>query len=95
MNELSIYKILPFFFFLTELGCSKPLWKVAACQAPVAHACNPGYSGGRDEDHSSKPAWANISQDPISKKPIIKIGHTGPEFKPQYCKKEKGCSITS
>jgi hypothetical protein len=25
-------------------------------QAPVAHACNPSYSGGRDqEDHSSKP----------------------------------------
>jgi hypothetical protein len=26
-------------------------------QAPVAHACNPSYSGGRDqEDHSSQPA---------------------------------------
>jgi hypothetical protein len=26
----------------------------------VAHACNPSYSGGRDqEDCSSKPAWAN------------------------------------
>jgi hypothetical protein len=26
----------------------------------VAHACNPSYSGGRDqEDHSSKPSWAN------------------------------------
>jgi hypothetical protein len=25
--------------------------------APVAHACNPSYSGGRDqEDHGSKPA---------------------------------------
>jgi hypothetical protein len=31
-------------------------------QAPVAHAYNPSYSGGRDqEDHSSKPAWANSS----------------------------------
>jgi hypothetical protein len=29
------------------------------CQAPVAHACNPGYSGGRDqEDRGSKPVWA-------------------------------------
>jgi hypothetical protein len=26
-------------------------------QVPVAHACNPSYLGGRDqEDHSSKPA---------------------------------------
>jgi hypothetical protein len=29
-------------------------------QAPVAHTCNPSYSGGRDqEDRSSKPAQAN------------------------------------
>jgi hypothetical protein len=35
----------------------------------VAQACNRSYSGGRDqEDHSSKPAWANSSQDPILKK---------------------------
>jgi hypothetical protein len=35
-------------------------------QVPVAHACNPSYSGGRDqEDHSSKPAWTNGPQDPI------------------------------
>jgi hypothetical protein len=27
---------------------------------PVAHTCNPSYSGGRDqEDRSSKPAWKN------------------------------------
>jgi hypothetical protein len=36
--------------------------------APVAHTCNPSYSGGRDkEDHGSKPARANSSRDPISK----------------------------
>jgi hypothetical protein len=35
---------------------------------PVAHICNPSYSGGRDqEDHSSKPARANSSQDSNSK----------------------------
>jgi hypothetical protein len=35
---------------------------------PVAHSCNPSYSGGRDqEDCGLKPAWANSSQDPISK----------------------------
>jgi hypothetical protein len=38
------------------------------CWAPVAHACNPSYSGGRDqEDGSLKPAQANSSQDPILK----------------------------
>jgi hypothetical protein len=36
--------------------------------ALVVHTCNPSYSGGRDqEDHSSKPAQANSSWDPISK----------------------------
>jgi hypothetical protein len=31
-------------------------------QAPVAHACNPSYSGGRDqEDQGLKPAWGNSS----------------------------------
>jgi hypothetical protein len=35
------------------------------------HACNPSYSGGRDqEDHGSKPAGANRSRDPVSKKPF-------------------------
>jgi hypothetical protein len=39
-------------------------------QAPMAHTCNPSYSGGRDKvDHGSKPAWGNSSQDPILKKP--------------------------
>jgi hypothetical protein len=44
-------------------------------KSPVAHAYNPSYSGGRDqEDHSLKPAQANSSQDPISKKPNTKKG---------------------
>jgi hypothetical protein len=39
--------------------------------ALVAQACNPSYSGGRDqEDRISKPDWANRSQDPILKKPV-------------------------
>jgi hypothetical protein len=39
----------------------------------VAHTYHPSYSGGRDkEDHGSKPAWANRSQDPISKIPSTK-----------------------
>jgi hypothetical protein len=49
--------------------------KTASCQALVAHTCNPSYSGGRDEeDHGSKPAWANSSRDHILKKPITKKG---------------------
>jgi hypothetical protein len=40
---------------------------------PVAHAYNPSYSGSRDqEDHNSKPAWVNSSQDPILKIPNTK-----------------------
>jgi hypothetical protein len=42
---------------------------------PVAHACNPSYSGGRDqEDHGSKLDQANSSRNPISKTPITKRG---------------------
>jgi hypothetical protein len=41
----------------------------------VAHACNPSYSEGRDQEHQSlKPAPASISLDPISKKLITKNG---------------------
>jgi hypothetical protein len=46
---------------------------------PGAHAYNPRYSGGRDQENRSlKPAWGNSSQDPISKKPLHKkIGLVG------------------
>jgi hypothetical protein len=61
----------------------------------VAHIYNPSYSGDRDqEDRGSKPAWGNISRDPILKKPFTKRADgvaqgRVPEFKPQYCKKKK------
>jgi hypothetical protein len=43
--------------------------KLIECQVPVAHACNPSYLGGKDqEDRGSKPAQANSLGDPISKK---------------------------
>jgi hypothetical protein len=54
----------------------------------VAHAYNPRYSQGRDqEDHSLK-------RDPISKKTSQKRAGgvaqgVGPECKPQYSKKKK------
>jgi hypothetical protein len=64
-------------------------------QVLVAHACNPSYSGGRNqEDCSSKPAWENSLWDPISKNPLqegaggVAQGE-GPEFKHQYHKKKK------
>jgi hypothetical protein len=35
-----------------------------------AHACNPSYSGGREQENcSSKSTWANGLQDHISKIP--------------------------
>jgi hypothetical protein len=66
---------------------------VFTCQVPVAHTCNPSYSGGRDqEDRGSKPAQANSSWDPISKIPNTKrAGGVAQgvcsEFKPWYHKK--------
>jgi hypothetical protein len=57
------------------------------------HACNPRYSGGRNqEDRGSKPTRANSLWDPISKIPTTKRAGgvaqgIGPEFK--YCKKSK------
>jgi hypothetical protein len=57
--------------------------------APVAHACNPSYSGGTDqEDHSSKPAQANSSQDPTQKRAGGVAQGVGPELKPQKSKKQ-------
>jgi hypothetical protein len=44
-------------------------------QAPVAHACNPSCSRGRDqEDRGFKPAQANSLRDSISEKTITKKG---------------------
>jgi hypothetical protein len=58
-------------------------------QAPVAHTCNPIYSGGRDqEDRSSKPAWTvcqALSRKTLHKNKGGRVAQgEGPEFKPQY-----------
>jgi hypothetical protein len=68
-------------YLLNYLGDKCP-WNVLSngkkqnkTQVWVAHACNPSYSGGRDQgDHRLKPALVNSSRDPISKKPITKKG---------------------
>jgi hypothetical protein len=40
----------------------------------VAHACNPSYSGGRNqENRGSKPAWANSFVRPYLKKKSFTI----------------------
>jgi hypothetical protein len=48
------------------------------CETELLSGCcayNPSYSGGRDqEDHSSTPAQANSSQDPVSKELITEKG---------------------
>jgi hypothetical protein len=37
-------------------------------QMPVAHTCNPSYSGGKDQENcSSRPTQRNSSKDPILK----------------------------
>jgi hypothetical protein len=62
---------MPLLLPLSLLPRSWQCVKNALSWVPVAHTCNPSCSGGRDpEDHGSKPAWGNNSQDPISKKLI-------------------------
>jgi hypothetical protein len=80
-------------------------FKRVSSWASAAHVYNPSYLGGRNQEHhSSKPAKANSSKDPISKKPITKKkgwwsgSRYRPEFKfkPQYHKtkiKTKKASI--
>jgi hypothetical protein len=57
----------------------------------MAHACNPSYSGCRNQqDHGSKLPQANGSVRPYLEKKIHKnrtgrvAQDEGPEFKPQY-----------
>jgi hypothetical protein len=55
----------------------------------VAHAYNPSYSGGRDqEDLGLKPVQANSSETPYLKKPFTKTGlEEWLKVKHQYLKK--------
>jgi hypothetical protein len=49
--------------------------KIYTGQVLVAHASNPSYLGGKDQENCGlKPARANSSQDPSSIKIIIKKG---------------------
>jgi hypothetical protein len=56
--------------FKASLGyvCIGTLSQKKISGVPVAHTCNPSYSGGRDqEDNGSKPARANSSERPCLK----------------------------
>jgi hypothetical protein len=62
----------------------------------MAHTCNSSFSGGRNqEDQDSKPAQANSSWDPISKKNLFQKKAGGvaqgvdPEFKPSTAKQQQ------
>jgi hypothetical protein len=87
-------------FWLSYFDSVKVLTsRIHTSQAPVSHACNPSYSGGRhQEDWGSRPAWENSLRDPISKIAPTKRGQGrgpsararayqvwGPKFKHQYC----------
>jgi hypothetical protein len=49
---------------------SLAFWSRVDHQAPVAHACNPSYWNGRDQENlGSRPAQADSLWDPISKMP--------------------------
>jgi hypothetical protein len=47
-------------FGLRVMAQKKASLRSTMSQVLVAHACNPSYSGGRDQhDPGSKPAWTN------------------------------------
>jgi hypothetical protein len=68
----------------------KKLWLL-----PVAHTCNPSYSGGRDRRIALRSQPRQIVHKTLSQKTPHKnrAGGVpqgkGPEFKPQHCTKKK------
>jgi hypothetical protein len=60
----------PELFSLRDAGHCR--LKIKPKPGPVAHACNPSYSGGRDqEDLGFKPAWANSSRKYLTQKGLV------------------------
>jgi hypothetical protein len=54
---------------------------------PVAHACNPSYSGGRDQEELWQVVHETFSKKPNTKRTGGVAQGIGPEFKFQYKKK--------
>jgi hypothetical protein len=83
----------------TKLFGTKVAKKVSIfCWTPVAHACNPRYLGGRDQENEirrivvrSQPGQIvceTLSRKNPSQKQAGGVARSvGPEFKPQYHKK--------
>jgi hypothetical protein len=65
-------------------------------QGLVAQACNPSYSGGRDQKITVPSQARQIVHKTLSRKNPLQKGASGmaqgegPEIKPQYHKKKKG-----
>jgi hypothetical protein len=83
-----LQEALPIMTYVLQLASFKTSKKQLS-QVPVAHACNPSYSGGRDqEDHSLNPACAKVHET-LSQKTLHKNRADGvaqgedPVFKPQ------------
>jgi hypothetical protein len=73
---------------LSYIVSSKPCLKIARFR--WLRACNPSYSGGRDqEDYSSRPAQANSSRDPITKIGLVEWLKVSPSSNPSTTKKKK------
>jgi hypothetical protein len=72
---------------VADIWCSN----MTAVPALVAHACNPSYSGGRDqEDCGSKPVQANSStRHYLEKKAFTKKGWSGSRCTLKKKKKKK------
>jgi hypothetical protein len=55
----------------------------------VVHACNPSYSGGRDQEDHGQIVQKILSLKTLHKNRADGVAQSeGPEFKPQYCKKK-------
>jgi hypothetical protein len=68
-------RILILVIALNVNGPNSPVKRYKVCWVPMAHVCNPSNSGVKDqEDHGSKPAWANSSARLYLETPFIKIG---------------------
>jgi hypothetical protein len=62
-----------FFYCCARWGYIVAFTKFLISQAPVAQACNPNYSGGRDQKNCGlNPAWTNTSARPYLEKTLHK-----------------------
>jgi hypothetical protein len=77
------------FLSVSGIAESQAIWffnfSEVASQARVAHACNPSYSGVRDQE--DRGSWDPILKNPLQKKAGGVAQGVGPELKAQYHQK--------